>query len=339
MSTPKITIVGLGLIGKSIGKMLRTVGGQLQVVGHDREPLVAREAEKAGAVNRIHWNLIDACDGADVVIIATPLPGVRDVLQAIASDLKPGCLVMDTAVLKTPVLQWADDALPAEVNFVGGNPILSAEPSSEQDKSRPDLLKGTLFCLTPSVKAAPEGIHLATDVVRLLEARPFFLDAAEHDGLIAGVEQLPVMLALSLLQTVSGEASWREMRKLAGTLFEDTTRALSQDPSTFRDALLLNRDNVTRLVDQWVETLHGLRDTVQSQDAEGLQQIIEETVAVHQHWLKDRSVGLWEKPPAPDIPTGGGFMGRMFGLRGGGMTARKPHRTDRGQIQRGESPS
>ena len=324
MSTPKITIVGLGLIGKSIGKMLCQTGGQLQVVGHDREPLVAREAQKAGAVNRIHWNVIDACDEADVVIIAAPLPGVRDVLQAIASDLKPGCLVMDTATLKAPVLQWADDALPAEVNFVGGNPILSAEPSSEIDKSRPDLLKGKLFCLTPSVKAAPEGIHLATDVVRLLEAKPFFLDAGEHDGLIAGVEQLPIMLALSLLQTMSGEASWREMRKLAGTPFADTTRVLSQDPGTLRDTLLLNRDNVTRLVDQWVEMLHGLRETVQSQDEEGLQQTIEETVAVHQRWLNDRSVGQWDKPEVPDIPTGGGFMGRMFGLRGGRDDRKEP---------------
>jgi prephenate dehydrogenase len=324
MSTPKITIVGLGLIGKSIGEMLCQTGGQLQVVGHDREPLVAREAQKAGAVNRIHWNVIDACDGADVVIIAAPLPGVRDVLQAIASDLKPGCLVMDTATLKAPVLQWADDALPAEVNFVGGNPILSVEPSSETDKSRPDLLKGKLFCLTPSVKAAPEGIHLATDVVRLLEAKPFFLDAAEHDGLIAGVEQLPIMLSLSLLQTVSREASWREIRKLAGTLFEDTTRVLSQDAGTLRDSLLLNRDSVTRLVDQWVETLQELREAVQSQDEDGLQQTIEEIVAVHQGWLNDRSVGLWDKPQAPDIPTGGGFMGRMFGLRRGQDDRQEP---------------
>lgn len=324
MSTPKITIVGLGLLGKSIGKMLCQVGGQLQVVGHDREPTVARESQRAGAVNRIHWNLLEACDGADVVIIATPLQGVQDVLRAVATDLKPGCLVMDTAILKVPVLQWADDVLPPEVNFVGGDPVVSAERRPEEEEAPANLLKGTIFCLTPSIKAAPEGIHLATDVVRLLEAQPFFLDAAEHDGLIAGIDQLPAVAALSLMEAVSGEASWREMRKLAGTLFEDTTRVLSQDPGTLRDALLLNRANVTRLVDQWIDTLQRLRATLQSEDEEGLQQTIETSTAELQRWLEDRRVGLWEKPQAPEIPKGGGFMGRLFGMRVGREEHRDP---------------
>ena len=75
MAKPKITIVGLGLIGKSIGKALRAVGGQIEVMGHDREPMEAKEAQQAEAVDKIHWNLISACEGADVVIIATPLRG------------------------------------------------------------------------------------------------------------------------------------------------------------------------------------------------------------------------------------------------------------------------
>jgi len=77
VAKPKVAIVGLGLIGKSIGKALRAVGGHLEVVGHDREPVVAREAQKVEAVDKVHWNLIGACDGADIVIIATPLQGVR----------------------------------------------------------------------------------------------------------------------------------------------------------------------------------------------------------------------------------------------------------------------
>ena len=75
MSKPRISIVGLGAIGKAIGQTLCMVGGQLEVMGHDRDPVIAREAQRLGAVNRIHWNLLEACDGADVVIIAIPLPG------------------------------------------------------------------------------------------------------------------------------------------------------------------------------------------------------------------------------------------------------------------------
>jgi len=319
MSKPRISIVGLGAIGKAIGQTLCMVGGQLEVMGHDRDPVVARDAQRLGAVNHIHWNLLEACAGADVVIIAIPLQDIRATLQAIAADLKPGCLVMDTANLKVPVLAWADEILPEGVNFVGGDPIVNKHtqfecPSTGPQQPCSDLLKGALFCLSPSTKASAEGIHLASDVVRLLEAKPYFLDAAEHDGLIAGVEHLPAMLGLSLLRTLAEEASWREIRKLGGPLFEDTVRVLSQDAATLVETLSLNRDNVTRLLDSWVETLYGLREMLSDQDSEGLQQITEATTTAYQHWLKDRGIGLWEKPQSPEIPTGGGFLGRMLGI-------------------------
>jgi prephenate dehydrogenase len=320
MPKPKIALIGLGLIGKSIGKALRVVGGQLEVVGHDREPLASREAQKVGAVDKVSWNLIETCEGADIVIMAMPLQGIEETLKAVASDLKPDCLVMDTANLKVPVMRWADELLPEGISFVGGDPILGDhtqfEPSPTDDRSRPDLLKGTLFCLTPSTKATAEAIHLATDLVRLLEANPFFLDAAEHDGLIAGVEQLPVMLVLSLVRAMSAEPSWREMRKLAGPAFEDMTRILSQEPASLRDMLLFNGDNAVRLIDSWLQELYGLRASIRAQDHEGVQQIIEAGLTVHERWLKDRGIGLWEKPQAPEVPTGGGLFGRMLGLRG-----------------------
>ncbi len=322
MPKPKISLIGLGLIGKSIGKSLCAAGGQLDVVGHDREPLVARAAQKLGAVNRVHWNLIEACDGADIVVIATPIHAIEGTLKAIAADLKPGCLVMDTASLKSPVLRWADEILPAEVHFVGSDPILKFPVQSEVSSTGavnepyPQILKDALFCLTPSIKASPEAIHLATDLVRLVEATPFFIDAAEHDGLMAGVEQLPMALALILLQTASQAASWREMRKLAGPLFEDTTRILSQDSMMLRDSLLLNRDNLIRMVDGAVATLHKLKEMIASEDADGLEQMLQVAAETHRAWLQDRRAGLWEKPLAPEIPTGGGFLGRMFGLRG-----------------------
>jgi len=321
MSKPRISIVGLGAIGKAIGQTLCAVGGQLEVMGHDRDPAIAREAQRLGAVTRVHWNLVEACDGADVVIIAIPLQDIRATLHALASDLKPGCLVMDTANLKLPVLAWADEVLPEQVSFVGGDPIVNKHtqyecPSDESQSHRSDLLKGALFCLSPSVRASAESIHLASDVVRLLEAKPYFLDAAEHDGLVAGVEHLPAMLALSLMRALSVEPSWRDIRKMGGPLFEDTARVLSQDAATLVEALSLNRDNVTRLLDNWVEVLYGMREMLGSQDSAGLQQITEAATTAYQHWLKDRGVGLWEKPQGPEIPPGGGFLGRMLGVHG-----------------------
>lgn len=322
MAKPKITLVGLGVIGKSIGQSLCAAGGQLEVVGHDRDPVAAREAQKLGAVQRVHWNLIEACREADIVILATPIHAIEDTLRAIAADLKPGCLVMDTANLKTPVMRWADELLPATVNFVGGDPILRHPVRTEGmsagvgGKPISQLLKDALFCLTPSAKASPEAIHLATDLVRLVEAVPLFIDAAEHDGLMAGVEQLPLALALILWQSVSAAASWREMRKLAGPLFDDATRVLSQDQAAIRDSLLLNRDNLIRMADGAIAAWRELREAINAGNVDDLEQMVQAASATHQAWLQDRQAGVWDKPLAPEIPTGGGFLGRMFGLRG-----------------------
>ena len=326
MAKTKIALIGLGLIGKSMGKALSQAGApaHLEIVGHDREPLAAREAQRVHAVARTCWNVIEACRDADIVIIATPPRGVRETLEAIAHDLKPRCLVMDTSSLKVPVLKWADELLPDGVSFVGGNPILTEriqiEPSLTEDRSRADLFKGAIFCLTPSNKATQEATHLAADVVRLVGATPFFVDPAEHDGLIAGVEHLPIMLGLALLRIMSNEPSWREIRKVAGPPFADVTRILTQDPSTSSDTLLLNRDNVVRLIDVWVAELNNLRGLIETQDQNGLEQAIEAGVAAHQHWLKDREAGLWEKPPPPELPARGGFLGRMLGRWGDSKT-------------------
>ena len=96
MSKPRITIVGLGLIGGSIGLALRQAGNDYEVVGHDREHTVASKAHKLGALSKTEWNLISACEGADLIIIATPVMAIKETLTAIAPYLKPGCLITTT---------------------------------------------------------------------------------------------------------------------------------------------------------------------------------------------------------------------------------------------------
>ena len=248
MSKPRITIVGLGLIGGSIGLALCQTGNDYEVVGHDREHAVAGKARKLGAVGKTEWNLVSACEEADLIIVATPVMAIKETLTAIASYLKPGCLITDTASIKGPVMAWAKEILPDTVNFVGGNPIISQEGSLPTgiEGARADLFQGGLYCLTPSPEAAPQAVQLATDLVHLLGASPFFLDAAEHDGLMAGVDHLPFILSAALLETAVQSPAWREMRKLAGDAFQSVTRFSSGDAATYRDACLTNGENIVR---------------------------------------------------------------------------------------------
>ncbi len=321
MSKPRITIVGLGLIGGSIGLALRQTGNDYQVVGHDREHAVAGQARKLGAVSHTEWNLISACEEADLIIIATPVMAIKETLTAIASYLKPGCLVTDTASIKGPVVAWAEEILPETVHFVGGDPIISQETGTGGSQptgiegARADLFQGGLYCLTPSPEAAPQAVQLATDLVQLLGARPFFLDAAEHDGLVAGADHLPFVLSAALLGTAATSPAWREMRKLAGDAFQSVTRFSSGDAATYRDACLTNGENIVRWIDACLARLQELREVIAAQEVEKLEETFEEAMLVRDGWLRDKADGRWELTEESSAsPPQKGFMRRLIGL-------------------------
>ncbi len=120
----QVSIIGLGLIGASAGLALRRHADRVTVIGHDLDPSIAGAAKKAGAVDRTEWNLINAISRADRVLLALPLDQVCDTLKAIAQDLKPGCVIVDTADVKVPANAAAAAVLPKGVHFVGGHPIL-----------------------------------------------------------------------------------------------------------------------------------------------------------------------------------------------------------------------
>jgi len=317
MTKPRIAIVGLGLIGGSIGLALRQTGNDYEVVGHDREPAVASQARKLGAVSKTEWNLISACEEADLIVIATPVMAIKETLTAIASYLKPGCLVTDTANIKGPVVAWAKEMLPDTVNFVGGNPIISQEGSLPTgiEGARADLFQGGLYCLTPSPEAAPQAVELATDLVHLLGAKPFFLDAAEHDGLVASVDHLPFVLSAALLETTVASPAWREMRKLAGDAFQSATHFSSAEVATYRDACLTNGENIVRWIDACLAKLTELRETIAAQEAEKLEKTFDEVMSTRDRWLRDKAEGRWEA--AEEIPATSpqqGFMRRLIGI-------------------------
>jgi prephenate dehydrogenase len=317
MSKPRITIVGLGLIGGSIGLALCQTGNDYEVVGHDREHAVAGKARKLGAVGKTEWNLVSACEEADLIIVATPVMAIKETLTAIASYLKPGCLITDTASIKGPVMAWAKEILPDTVNFVGGSPIVSQEGTLPTgiEGARADLFQGGLYCLTPSPEAAPQAVQLATDLVQLLGASPFFLDAAEHDGLMAGVDHLPFILSAALLETAVQSPAWREMRKLAGDAFQSVTRFSSGDAATYRDACLTNGENIVRWIDTCLARLKELREVITAQEVEKLEEIFEEAMSVRDRWLRDKAEGRWElAEETPDLPPQQSFLRRLIGI-------------------------
>lgn len=292
MTKPRITIIGLGLIGGSMGLALQRVKTNFEIVGHDREHSIAGRARKLGAIDRAEWNLISAIEEAALIIIATPVMAIKEIFVAIAPYLKPDCIVIDTASTKQQVAEWAQEILPETVSFVGGDPMVS-KGESGIEAADADLFIESIYCLTPLPSAKPEAVKLVTDLVSLIGARPYFLDAAEHDGLVAGINHLPFILSTALVNATAQSPSWREMRKLTSYAFQNATHLAPGDPATYRDICLTNRGSIVRWIDAYLKSLKEVREAVAAEDAEGLEGIFRETLAAREERESSSEEGGW----------------------------------------------
>jgi prephenate dehydrogenase len=281
--TLKIALVGLGRIGGSIGLGLKGTQGRFEIVGHDKDSEAAKRALKRGAVDRTDWNLISACDGVDLVVLSIPLAGIRDTLVALAQELKPGCVVTDTASLKVPVMNWARETLPESVHFVGGHPII-VQAGAESGESTADLLAGATYCLVPGTKTPQEAVQTVSNLAEALGARPFFVDAAEHDGLVAAMEHAPLILALGLQAMAGSSPSHRELAQLSGVHFAGVTQLLAGDAERLTDLCILNAENLARWLDVLQADLGRFREFVAVQDRESLLKSFVAAQAMRDRW-------------------------------------------------------
>lgn len=315
MSNVKITVIGAGAIGTSIGLALKQAEDAPQLHVHDKEPEHTKQALKMGAFDKGHWNLINACDQADLIILAIPATQIKSTLTVIASELKEDAIVTDTAPFKQNTLREATAILPTNVHYVGGNPIV-ATLGHGPEYARANLFQDTLYCLTPTAAVHPDAVKLMEDLVRLLGALPFFLDPAEHDGLISGVNELPTLFSLALVHAVSQSNGWKEMRRLAGGAFLQAGANATGDPDALAAEFISNKDNLLRWIDTAANSLQLFRRQIESGQAEPLAQLIDQTVVAHTQWQKDFENKLLSDltPETKEITETPNFIKQLFGF-------------------------
>ncbi|MBI2955098.1 MAG: prephenate dehydrogenase/arogenate dehydrogenase family protein [Chloroflexi bacterium] len=279
----KITIIGLGLIGGSLGLAIRRSDIAEEVIGHNRSYSAARRAQQRGAIDRAEHNLPAAVEQADLVIVATPAGTVKSIFSQIAPYLPPHCVVSDVASTKKQVVDWAGELLP-EHNFVGGHPMAGKEKSGIEEADA-NLFTGCTYCITPSPKAAPEAIELVAALVTAIGAKPFFVDPSEHDSYVAAVSHVPFIASTGLFWTAGGSQSWRDMRKLAATGFRGTTRLASGDVVMHRDICHTNRENILHWLDAYITELTGMRELIAAGD-DRLEEAFRKAKEARDAWLE-----------------------------------------------------
>jgi prephenate dehydrogenase len=219
-----------------------------------------------------------------LVIIATPALTVKEIFSDIAPYLPSGCIVTDTASTKVQVMKWADETLPPTVDFIGGHPMAGRETYGIH-VAEAKLFRGCTYCLTPSEKASAESINTVIGMTRKLGAIPFFVDAQEHDKLVAGISHLPMLLSTALVSLTTKDPSWPRMSELAASGYHDLTRLASGNPEVNSHICLSNQEAIIDWIDKFSRELERYRQLVAKGDKR-LEQVLTEANKARQEWLR-----------------------------------------------------
>jgi prephenate dehydrogenase len=287
----RVAIIGLGLIGGSIGLALKKAAEchsephakNLELIGYVRRPEAASLAVNMGMVDRVETSLEHTVKQAEMVIVATPVLTIKEIMSKIAYSLPHGCIVTDTASTKVQVMKWAEDLLPPAVDFIGGHPMAGKETYGMK-AAEAELFNGCIYCLTPARKASPQSIDKVADMVKKLGAVPFFIDAQEHDELVAGISHLPFLLSAALVTGTASEPSWGKMKKLAASGYHDVTRLASGSAEVNAQICFTNKQAILHWLDRYIDELQRYRQLVDLGDGK-LKQMLAEANKLRQEWL------------------------------------------------------
>jgi prephenate dehydrogenase len=321
----QVTIVGLGLIGGSIGLGLKrwsTNSGKredvLHITGFDIDLQNQNYAKKIKAVDKTEWNLTKAILEADFVILATPPGATREIMETIGSDLRPGTVVCDVASTKADIMQWAAELLPDSVHFVGTHPMAGGSRSIEAADG--ELFQGATWCVVPSVQADEAAVQTVLGMVSALGAEPMFVDAHEHDGFVGAVSHLPFVLSTALMRSVSSDPAWRDMQQLSATGFQDVSRLAGGSAEMHRDICVTNRDAIARWISEAIDELQHMQSLISARTDEAdetLLRVFDEARDARAKWAtksrRDGSLIQNTDEELTDFSVGGQLSQLVFG--------------------------
>lgn len=243
----RVAIIGVGLIGGSLGMSLCARGLAGEVVGSGSRVENLRLALELGAVQRIEDTPAEGVAGADLVIIATPVSVTIPVLLEILPHLSPGVVVTDVGSTKAGVVRKAESLLPSGVSFLGGHPMAGSEQAGVRGAD-PYLFENAFYVLTPTSKTSPEALETGRKLAGGVGARVVEMTPEQHDQAVAAVSHLPHLLAAALVNTALQMPDSDGILPLAAGGFRDTTRIAAGNPLMWRDIFMANRDQLLEMI-------------------------------------------------------------------------------------------
>ena len=280
----KITLLGVGLLGGSIGLAVRQRRLAGEVAGYVRREKSIADCEKAGAVDYATTDLLAAVSGADLVILCTPLAQMPALAQQFLPALKRGAVVTDVGSVKADVIRQLEAMMKkAGVHFVGSHPMAGGEKMGVL-AAKADLYQNAVCVVTPTKRSNAAAVRKIERFWKALGGRPLRLDAARHDLFVSRTSHLPHVAAAALAGLVLDPKSPKPQTGLCATGFRDTTRIASGSPEMWRDIVLANRKNVAQSVDAFIAELKKFQAALKQNDAAAVEQFFTRGKKRRDHW-------------------------------------------------------
>lgn len=265
MRPRRLSILGVGLLGGSIGLAVRSVlNNECTLVGYGHRAASLDTARDIGAIDEGYVEPAQAVRGADLVILCTPVGVFPELLRQIAPALKRGALVTDVGSTKRSVVAHAERTLPSHVHFVGSHPMAGSDRRGVEF-ARTDLFQHAICITTPTPRTHARALQQIEDFWKLLGMRIVRLSPEEHDQRLADISHLPHAAAAALVAMQEDQSL-----PLAGKGFMDATRIAGGDGGLWRDIFLDNRDNLKQSLKRLTARLDELVKLLEEEDAEAL---------------------------------------------------------------------
>ena len=278
----QVAIIGVGLIGGSLGMILRRKGLADHVVGVGRSLENLKTAVTVGAIDRYVADPMDGVQGSDLVILATPVDTYERHLKTWARCLTPGTIVSDVGSVKGTLVERSEAAMPAGVHFVGAHPIAGKEKTGVAAGSD-QLFKGARCILTPTKQTDPRALEQIKHMWEATESILLTMDPHLHDQILGAVSHLPHVAAVALMNALA-ELRDQQIPALdlaghSGGGLRDTTRIAASSPEMWRDIFLWNRDNVVSFIERYERALEELKQLIKAGDAAGIERALDRAKA------------------------------------------------------------
>ena len=274
MSNPhfdKIALIGIGLIGSSLARVIAREGLADHVVIATRSEKTLARAQDLNLGNSYTLDSAEAAKGADLVIVSVPVGSSGEVARQIAGSLKPGAIVTDVGSTKGSVIAQMQPELPAHVHFIPGHPLAGTEYSGP-DAGFAELFTNRWCILTPLEGTDPVALARLTKFWEACGSRLDTMDPVHHDRVLAIVSHLPHIIAYNIVGTASDleEVTNSEVIKYSASGFRDFTRLAASDPTMWRDVCLHNKEAILEMLARFSEDLASLQRSIRWGDGDAL---------------------------------------------------------------------